>query len=121
MASPGGSATGSLDHGVRRFSRLLPAHVQPDPDSLMKKPKSGLAITLTHGAGVHWLPSSVMTYSRPSALKPPMPLKKARSELPAVIPDVSEESGGWVGATTVRSERSDPTSGRSPTASKSAA
>src|SRR5580765_3428067 len=53
IASPGGSATGSLDQGVSWFNWLLPAHVHPDPDSETRNPNEGLATMLTHGAGVH--------------------------------------------------------------------
>ena len=42
------------------------AQVEALPDSLMTVPKVGLARMLTHGAGVLWLGSSWMMYSRPS-------------------------------------------------------
>ena len=42
-------------------------------------PNCGLAITLTQGAGVVWPGPRTMMYSRPSRLKPPRPLKNARS------------------------------------------
>src|SRR5476651_2602778 len=45
----------------------------------MSVPKFGFASTLTHGAGVVAPAKSVTTYSRPSGVKPPRPLKKTRS------------------------------------------
>ena len=44
--------TGSLCHGVSRLDWLFPHQVHPRPLSLTMAPKSGLAITLTQGAGV---------------------------------------------------------------------
>src|SRR6266849_7515725 len=79
MASPGGSLTGSFDHGVSLFSRLLTDQVCPEPDSETWKPNTGLAITLIQGAGVCRSSSSTVTYSRPSAAKPPKPLKNSRA------------------------------------------
>src|SRR6266850_4885307 len=79
MVSPGGSLTGSFDHGVSWFSRLLSDHVYPEPDSETWKPKEGFAITLIQGAGVHCPSPRIVTYSRPSAAKPPRPLKNSRS------------------------------------------
>src|SRR6266511_5474730 len=78
MASPGMSLTGSFDQGVSWFSRLLTDHVYPAPDSETWKPKSEFAITLIHGAGVHRPSPRIVTYSRPSASKPPNPLKSSR-------------------------------------------
>src|SRR6185369_7523319 len=70
----------SLDHGVRRFSRLLTDHVQPPPVSVIRKPKSTLLpMTLDHGAGVHWSAPRTVTYSRPPWWNPPSPLKNDRS------------------------------------------
>src|SRR2546430_15542540 len=79
MISPGGSLTGSFDQGVSWFSRLLTDHVYPEPDSETWKPKVGLAITLIQGAGVCRSASRTVTYSRPSAAKPPRPLKNSRA------------------------------------------
>src|SRR5436190_8623886 len=73
MASPVESHTGSFANGVRRFSRLLPAHVKADPDVLTMVPNSGLARTFDHGRGVSRSESSTTTYSRPSSEKPPSP------------------------------------------------
>src|SRR5262245_49167134 len=85
MASPHGSETGSFDHGVKRFSRLFSDQVKPRPDSVARKPKRGLATTFVHGAGgrlvVVLLSSSIITYSRPSAVKPPSPLKNLRCSI----------------------------------------
>src|SRR5712691_126406 len=78
MASPGVSLTGSFDQGVSWFSRLLTDHVYPAPDSETWKPKPEFAITLIHGAGVHRPSPTIVTYSRPSAAKPPKPLKSSR-------------------------------------------
>ena len=45
--------TGSLDHGVSRFSRLFSAQVKPPPDSdTWEAELLGLAMTLIQGAGV---------------------------------------------------------------------
>src|SRR5712692_7635558 len=77
MASPGGSLTGSFDHGVSLFSRLLTDQVCPEPDSETWKPNTGLAITLIQGAGVCCPSPRTVTYSRPSAAKPPRPLKNS--------------------------------------------
>src|ERR1051325_12059290 len=74
-ASPGGSETGSFDHGVSRFSRLFRLRVEPAPDSLARKPKPSLATTFTHGIGG----SERITYSLPSGVKPPYPLSKRTS------------------------------------------
>src|SRR5688500_10665824 len=79
MVSPGGSLTGSFDQAVSWFSRLLTDHVYPEPDSEAWKPKSGFAITLIHGAGVHRPSRRMVTYSRPCFAKPPRPLKTSRS------------------------------------------
>src|SRR2546428_8129207 len=78
MVSPGGSLTGSFDQADSWFSRLLTAHVYPEPDSETWKPKLGFAITLIHGDGVHRPSPRMVTYSRPSAAKPPRPLKSSR-------------------------------------------
>src|SRR5262245_29391058 len=72
-ASPVGSISGSLAKGVSRFSRLLPAHVNADPELLTMVPKPGLASTFDHGNGVSRSPSSATTYSRPSFVNPPTP------------------------------------------------
>ena len=48
-------------------------------------PNCGLAITLTQGAGVARPGVVVMTYSRPSGVKPPRPLKKIRSRRGAAV------------------------------------
>src|SRR5258706_5305437 len=77
MASPDGSPTGSFDHEVSWFSRLLIDHVYPEPDSETWKPKLGFAITLIHGAGVRRPGPRTITYSRPSSAKPPRPLKRS--------------------------------------------
>ena len=76
-ASTGGSLTGSFDHGVSWFSRLLPAHVYPAPDSDTWNPNEELAITFSQGAGVDWPGPATMTYSRPSLSNPPSPLKNS--------------------------------------------
>ena len=47
-------------------------------------PKYGLASTFTQGAGVVLPGAVVMTYSRPSGVNPPRPLKKIRSSRGAV-------------------------------------
>ena len=44
-------------------------------------PKSGLASTLTQGAGVICAADTVMTYSHPSEVKPPRPLKANSSRV----------------------------------------
>jgi hypothetical protein len=46
----------------------------------MTVPKCGFARTFTHGAGVTWPGASVMTYSRPSGVKPPRPLNRISPE-----------------------------------------
>src|ERR1051325_9945159 len=74
-ASPGGSETGSFDHGVSRFSRLFRLQVEPAPDSLARKPKPSLATTFTHGiGGGERTPDSLR-----SGVKPPYPLSKRSS------------------------------------------
>src|SRR5437667_4198224 len=93
MVSPGGSLTGSFDQAESWFSRLLTAHVYPEPDSETWKPKLGFAITLIHGDGVHRPSPRTVTYSRPSAAKPPRPLKNSRSGRAMATSDV-----GFVGA-----------------------
>jgi hypothetical protein len=55
-ASPGGSVTGSLAHGVRRKKWLFCAQVHPAPRSDTMNPPFELAITFTHGAGGIWSP-----------------------------------------------------------------
>ena len=75
MASPPASETGSLIHGVSRNSWLLSTHVQLLPDSETTVPMRGFARQLTHGAGVAMPGSRRITYSLPSAVKPPRPLK----------------------------------------------
>src|SRR5512134_1776499 len=79
MVSPGGSLTGSLDQAVSLFSRLLTDQVYPAPHSETWNPKSGLAMTLIQGAGVHCPSPRTVTYSRPSGVNPPRPLKNSRS------------------------------------------
>ena len=74
MASPPASETGSLVHGVSRNSWLLSTHVQLLPDSETTVPIRGFARQLTHGAGVAMPGSRRITYSLPSAVKPPRPL-----------------------------------------------
>jgi hypothetical protein len=44
------------------------------PFSETTLPKCGFASTFTQGAGVTWSRVVVMTYSRPSRVKPPSPL-----------------------------------------------
>ncbi len=70
-ASPVGSVTGSLANGVRRFSRLFPAHVVADPDAVMMVPNCGLAMTFVQGSGVSSSPSRTIAYVRPPSAKPP--------------------------------------------------
>src|SRR2546427_1501203 len=77
MVSPGGSLTGSFDQAESWFSRLLTAHVYPEPDSETWKPKLGFAITLIHGDGVHRPSPRTVTYSRPSLAKPPKPFQRS--------------------------------------------
>src|SRR5579872_2165775 len=77
MASPGWSLTGSFAQGVNWFCWLLMAHVYPPPSTDVWKPKEGLAMTLIHGAGVHCPSPRMVTYSAPSAAKPPKPLKNS--------------------------------------------
>src|SRR5579863_7770287 len=79
MASPGGSVTASLDHGVSWFSWLLSDQVEPEPDSETMKPNEGFAMTLIHGSGVRKPAPRTVTYSRPLSAKPPKPLKHSRS------------------------------------------
>ncbi len=70
--SPGTSATGSLDHGVRRFSRLLALHELTIPRSLTMQPTRSLASTFVHGSGGRCSPGNTRTsYARPSGVKPP--------------------------------------------------
>src|SRR3954452_2761598 len=78
MTSLGGSITGSFDHGVRRLVWLLPAQEEPRPDSETRQPKAALASTFTHGAGGISSPTRI-TYSRPPAVKPPLPLSKTKA------------------------------------------
>ena len=68
-----GSVSGSLANGVSRFSRLLPAQVNCDPELLTMVPRVGLASTFDHGSGVSRSPSRTTTYSRPSGVNPPSP------------------------------------------------
>ena len=51
------------------FDWLLPAHAYPPPESVMRKPPAGLAMTFDHGVGGGR--SGRMTNSRPSAENPP--------------------------------------------------
>src|ERR687888_318289 len=74
MTSPVGSVTGSLANGVNLFSRLFSLHVNAAPDAVTIVPNSALAITFDQGNGVSRSPSSTITYSRPSGVKPPTPL-----------------------------------------------
>ena len=62
---------------VIRFSWLFSAHVQPMPASETCVPKSGVAITLTHGAGVVSPSSSTMTYSPRLEIEAAEPLSNA--------------------------------------------
>ena len=78
IASEGVSLTGSLDHGVSWYSREFCDQVLPVPSADTWKPKCGLLITLTQGAGVRCPSSTTVTYSRPAAEKPPRPLKYSR-------------------------------------------
>src|SRR6202167_826704 len=75
MVSAGVSLTGSLHQGVSWFCCALSDQVLPAPSAEARKPNCALAITLTHGAGVHCPWSSITTYSRVSAENPPTPLK----------------------------------------------
>ena len=52
--------TGSFANGVSRFSRLFSAQVCAEPDAVTMVPKRGFAMTLTHGSGVSWSPSSTI-------------------------------------------------------------
>src|SRR6266851_3652851 len=56
-ASALGSVTGSFQNGVSRFSRLLSAQVNEEPDEETMVPNEGFAMTLTQGIGVSWSPS----------------------------------------------------------------
>jgi len=47
------------------------------------RPEKGLASTFTQGAGVTWSADNVMTYSRPSRVKPPRPFMKDQVPLGA--------------------------------------
>src|SRR5437879_3753689 len=49
-----GSVTGSFQKGVSRFSRLLSAQVNEEPDEDTIVPNNGFAMTLTQGMGVSW-------------------------------------------------------------------
>ena len=71
QCSKAGSCTGSLDHGVIWCRRLLPAQLRPLPVSETWKPKSGLAMTLTHGRGVTWPPCNSNRNSPVSASNSP--------------------------------------------------
>ena len=96
---PERSATGSFDHGVSWFSRLFSAQVKPPPSAETWKPKSGLAMTLIHGAGVASPGPRSVTYSRPSAANPPSPLKNSRScGAAAVAADSGRELAASVAA-----------------------
>src|SRR5258708_14495200 len=59
-ASPVGSTIGSLANDVNRFSRLFSDHVCAAPDAVTTVPKPGFAMTLAHGSGVSWSPSSTI-------------------------------------------------------------
>ena len=78
-ASPLLSLSGSLCQVVSRNSCAFSPQVYALPLSLTTVPMCGLAMTLTHGAGVFRPGSRVTTYSRPSGVKPPRPLQKMRS------------------------------------------
>src|SRR6185369_4483838 len=67
-----------FDHGVSWFSRLLPAQVNPEPDSVTRNPKPGFATTLDHGAGVVSSRLRTVTYSDAPASNPPTPFQKSR-------------------------------------------
>src|SRR6185503_11303050 len=73
MTSPVGSVIGSLANGVSLFSRLFSFHVNAPPDEVTIVPNCSLASTLDQGNGVSRSPSSTITYSRPSGVKPPTP------------------------------------------------
>ncbi len=75
IASEVGSATASAENDVRRFSRLLPAHVYELPLSFTIVPNSGFAMTFDHGTGVPSSSPVTTRYSRPSAEKPPTPFQ----------------------------------------------
>src|SRR6185503_20869066 len=81
IASPGGSLTGSLAHGVRRLSWLFRDHVYPAPLSVATKPNVGCATTFAQGCGGRAPAdlSTTTTYSRPSSANPPVPLNDSRS------------------------------------------
>ena len=78
MSSPDGSRTASLLHGVSRSRWLFSDQLNPSPLSETTLPKCAFASTLHQGAGGFEPGPMLMTYSRPSALKPPTPLKYAR-------------------------------------------
>src|SRR6476620_11252207 len=78
MASPVGSAIGSLANGVSLFSRLFPDQLKADPPLLITVPKFSLAMTFDQDNGVSRSPSRTMTYSRPSGVKPPTPFSITR-------------------------------------------
>ena len=50
-ASPEGSLTGSLRHGVSRLSWLFSDQVKPGPDSVAANPNREWATTFAHGLG----------------------------------------------------------------------
>src|SRR5258705_12933214 len=114
MVSPGGSLTGSFDHAVSWFSRLLTDHVYPEPDSETWNPKPGLAITLIHGDGVHPPSPRTVTYSLASSAKPPSPLENSRSGRPG-----ARASGPGGRAAARRGRASGAAAGRGPRATGS--
>ena len=66
------------------------------PLSEIRVPNDGFARTFTHGAGVICPGAIVMTYSRPSGVNPPSPLRKIRSRSGSSI------AAGDSGATAAR-------------------
>src|ERR1043165_9891032 len=62
-----------------RYSCALMAHVYADPLSETTDPNCGFAITFTHGNGDVSFSSTMIVYSFPSFVKPPVPLKNIRS------------------------------------------
>src|SRR5258708_1680636 len=98
-ASPVGSEIGSLANGVTRFSRLLTAQGNADPDALTIVPNSGLASTFDHGSGVSRSPSSVRMYSRPSGVNPPRPLSMTRGGIGTTADAGVGAGGAAVGGT----------------------
>ncbi len=76
--------SGRVGHRVVRPRRqavrlAVDAQLQPSDDSVTKQPKLAFASTLAHGAGGKPGPTR-MTYSRPSSVKPPIPLSNNRAQ-----------------------------------------